>query len=234
MLTCVIIDDDSLSIANLKKHIATRNELCLVDTFKDPLEGIEYLKQNDIDIVFLDIFMPKKTGLEVAKEVRNDFFIIFTTSSSKHALDAYQLDAIAYLLKPISIERFNAAVSRAALFINGSTINTANTLPEIDNAITVISDKKSYKLQIKEIIYIESLLEYVAYHTDKNKIMCLGSLKKIVDKFPKNQFIRIHKSYLVNKEHIISYTKTIITLSNNQKLDIGRIYKDAFLEAMKT
>ncbi len=233
MLTCIIVDDDNLAIAHLKRIIANRDDLHLVRSFTDAQEAIIYLDESVIDIVFLDIMMPKKTGIEVAKNIGNKAMIIFTTSSPKHALDAFNLEAIGYLIKPVLTDKFNSTIDKATTLVNGKKHAESNTENTSGNSINLISDRKSYKLQINEIIYLESLLEYVAYHTINSKIMCLGSLKKMLEELPENQFIRIQKSYAVNKAHIVNFTKVQVLLANNIELPIGRIYKDDFLKAME-
>ena len=231
MKTCVIVDDEFLAIKILKNHIAQRNDIVCVNSFTKSKEAIAYLKENPIDILFLDIEMPV-SGLKVKKQIPAETVIIFTTGSPQYALEAFNQDAADYVLKPIFPDRFNHAIDKAMAVLNARAITNPNVLSTVKDIITIKSNKKVYKIPADDLVYIESFSEYVCYVTKTEKITTIDALKVIIETLPSNDFIRIHKSFIVNKKHIAKYTASIVTLNTGEVFNIGRMWRNEFREKM--
>jgi len=229
MFTCIIVDDDLVSTTNLRRLISSRTDLSLLRTFTNPCDALDYLRENDVDIIFLDIYLPEIKGIQFAKIHQSDSLIIFTTVSDKEAFEAFGVNAIDYLLKPISITRFNAAVEKTKPFLTHKEIAATIHYDDFSKkTISIIADRKVYKIPFDEIYFIESQSEYVCYYTKKIKLLSLGALKGLSDLLPHEFFVRIHKSYIINIIYLRSYTAASITLNNDIVLPIGRVYRDQF------
>jgi DNA-binding LytR/AlgR family response regulator len=191
-IRCIIIDDEELARKLLETYAGKVEHLEYKASFENPLEALSFLKKNDIDLIFLDIQMPELKGTDFAELIlKSNTRIIFTTAYSEYALEGFELNALDYLLKPITFERFLKAISK---FEN-------KLMPSKDTTgITVKSGYDLYRLEYRDIFYIESDSEYVHYHmADGKKIMSNQSLKKLEELLPSNMFFRVHRSYIVNK-----------------------------------
>ena len=191
MLKCVIIDDEELARELLKSYVAKLDFLELAGSFENPLEAMTCLKTEDIRIVFLDIQMPEIKGTAFAKLIPSTAKIIFTTAYSEYALEGFELGVIDYLLKPIAFQRFLEAVQKVKL-----------ELPSVADTITVKSGYDLFKLKIDDITHIESDSEYVNFHTLTKKTMCLQSLKSLEKSLDPSQFMRVHRSFIINKSKV--------------------------------
>jgi DNA-binding LytR/AlgR family response regulator len=191
MFKCVIIDDEELARELLKSYVAKLDFLELAGSFENPLEAISCLKTEDIRIVFLDIQLPEIKGTAFAKLIPPTAKIIFTTAYSEYALEGFELEAIDYLLKPIAFQRFLKAVQKVKP--EGASMS---------DTITVKSGYDLFKLKINDITHIESDSEYVNFHTLNKKIMCLQSLKSLEKSLDSSQFIRVHRSFIVNRSKV--------------------------------
>ena len=233
MINCVIVDDDPFASTHLKRLIGLREDLHLTRSFLKAADAVDYLSDYPTDIVFLDIYMPDIMGTVVAKLLYGRTMAIFTTSSKQHAIDAFDMNVVDYLLKPISLERFNMAVDKAQDILHRKQIAEAQTTQTgHKKLITIISDRKIYKIPTQDIFYVESLYEYVCYHTTKGKLLSLGALKDVADMLPENEFARIHKSYIININHLTNYTAQSLLLSNGAEMPIGRVYKQSFKDSI--
>lgn len=215
MKQCIIVDDEYLAITVIESFLQEYQEIKVVATFTEPLKALDFLKTNPIDLVFLDIMMPKITGLELIKNLPNKPQIILTTANANFALDAYNLDVLDYLVKPIAKARFQQALSKIQ--------------QEVQSAEGYITIKHNYKntvIRYHEIELIEGMGEYVKIHTDNKNYMWLCSLKKMEADLPQSEFIRVHKSFLVAKSKIRSSSATEILLFSGKKIPVGRVYKD--------
>lgn len=233
MKTCIVVDDDFPQTRLMKTLIAQREDIKCVNSFVSPQKAIEYMSTAHIDIAFLDIGMDELDGIKMSSLMPKNIVIIYVTASPNYALDAYQVDAVDYLLKPVLEQKFNKAVDKAIDLLNIRTINETELKLKEEQTITIFCDRKSFKLSVDEILFIESLREYVRYHTTSQKYMCLSALKDIEKTVSLSMFIRIHKSYIVNKTKVKSYTSTSLVLTNDTELAIGRHYKDSFKIAIK-
>ncbi|MBF4466193.1 LytTR family DNA-binding domain-containing protein [Flavobacterium sp. LC2016-12] len=227
---CIIVDDEPPATRILENYIGKVSFLEKVGVFNDSLKALEFLNTQAVDVIFLDIQMPQLTGLQISKIISKDIKVIFTTAYPDFALEGFELNAVDYLLKPISFERFYQAVSKL------------NTEPKIEvssnrnssDFIFVKTDGKNkfQKLVLDEILYIESLQNYVCIHTLKQQIITHSSLKNVVESLPSADFIQIHKSYVISLKHIES-TDNFSVFINEKELPIGATFKNYFFEKIE-
>ncbi|MEL6918673.1 MAG: LytTR family DNA-binding domain-containing protein [Bacteroidota bacterium] len=191
MFKCLIIDDEELARSLLKTYVDKLDFLELIGSYENPLEAISTLNEKSIDVVFLDIQMPDLKGTDLAKLISSDTKVIFTTAYADYALEGYELNVLDYLLKPITFERFLKAVHK----LKDTDIYAQDTL-------TVKSGYDWHKLRLEEILYIESDSEYVVFHTSQQKLMSHQSLKSLEKTLNPLIFIRVHRSYIVNRKKV--------------------------------
>ena len=199
-IKCLIVDDEELARNLVENYIKRIPHLEVVAKCADPLEAMQVLQQQQIDLMFLDIQMPELTGIEFLKTLSNKPLVIFTTAYKEYAIEGYELDVVDYLLKPFRFERFLQAVNKAGKQLKKESAETkvipaavANQASNSKDYILVKSEFKVFRIPYKEILYIESMKEYVAYHTAEKRTLSLGSLKKLQTELPPEKFIRIHK-----------------------------------------
>ncbi|MCK0156775.1 LytTR family DNA-binding domain-containing protein [Cellulophaga sp. F20128] len=196
MAKCIIIDDEELARVLLKTYVDKLDYLELVASFDNPLDAISTLESEPIDVVFLDIQMPDLKGTEFAKIIPAATKIIFTTAYSEYALQGYELNALDYLVKPITFERFLQAVAKVKAH-SGTVVS-----PSKEGTITVKSGYDLHKLLLEDITHIESDSEYVLFHTTDKKIMSHQTLKSLEKSLDSSQFMRVHRSFIVNKAKV--------------------------------
>ncbi len=231
---CIIIDDEPLAIALIAAHISKIPNLEVVATSNNALDGFEALKSKQVDLIFLDIQMPLLTGIEFLKSLSNPPKVIFTTAYREYAVDGYELDVVDYLLKPISFDRFFKAINKYFKTVE-STYSTAVDTTENKQSsgfIYVNVNKKHYKVLFSEILYAESLKDYVQIHTKEKTIITKDKISDFEQKLPKH-FIRIHRSYIVNMDEITAYTAHDVELGRLE-IPIGVSYKKQLLKILKT
>ncbi len=235
-LRCLIVDDEELARTLLQNYISRLPNLELVGQCKNPLEAIKVLGEQPVDLLFLDIQMPELTGIEFLKTLSQKPLVIFTTAYSQYALEGYTLDVVDYLLKPFSFERFVQAVNKASeLYRLRQQAGTPPSIPSISapevpdkDYLLVKSDHKIHRLLFSEILYIQSMREYVAYYTSHGRILSLGSLKALEEELPDTHFIRIHKSYMVAKAKVATLEGNMVHIGK-EKIPIGANYKERVL-----
>lgn len=237
-INCLIIDDEELARDLVENYVLRLPHLHVVGKCANPIEAMQVLQSEKVDLLFLDIQMPELTGIEFLKTMQQRPLVIFTTAYKEHALEGYELDIVDYLLKPFRFERFLQAVNRAAKLLKrqNSTPVSINSLPERQakeqqkkNYILVKSDFKVFRILHEDILYIESMKEYVAFHTKNGRTMSLGSLKKLQTELPTEQFIRIHKSYMVNMDYVSALEGNMLHLLEH-RLPIGTSFKEDVLK----
>ena len=193
MLKCLVIDDEELARGLIKSYIAKLDFLEVVADFENPLDAMSIIQKKAIDVIFLDIQMPDLKGTDFAKLINPTTKIIFTTAYSEYALEGFELNALDYLLKPITFDRFLVAVNK---------IVAPTPSLEVPNTLTVKSGYDLYKLKYADILYIESDNEYVVFHTKEEKIMSHQSLKALEKILDATMFKRVHRSFIVNKKEV--------------------------------
>jgi len=230
-LNCVIVDDEYLAIKVLEDYISRSESLHFVRAFKLPKEALEFLKSNQVDLLFLDIQMPDMDGFSLLEKLDNPPLIIFTTARPDYAVKAYELNVLDYLVKPISPLRFQLATQKALEYSSYKSLAERHIKPEIDY-LMIHADYQVNKIMYQDIMFIEGLGEYVRIHSITKVYITLLSLKSLQELLPGNLFLRVHKSYIVQRKCIASYNRQQIQLDNGKKIPIGRIYKQTFMEGM--
>ena len=230
-MTCIIVDDEPLAREGLQALIEEVSELRVLGRFSNAPAALEFLEDNTPDVIFLDIQMPKVTGLEFAAQLPRHSLIIFTTAYSQYALKSYELDAIDYLLKPIEKERLEKAINKAILYRQLLSDDTAKTTVEQANNdyLLIKAGRKFYKVSFQEIRFIEGLKDYVVIYTQSQKLVTAMNLKTIHQKLVGDNFLRVSKSYIVNLHSVESFDTHSLYISEFE-IPLGEIYKTEFFE----
>lgn len=237
-LTCLIVDDEELARVLLQNYASRLPHLEVVATCANPLTAIEILQSEDIDILFLDIQMPEITGIELLKSMVKQYKVILTTAYKDYAIEGYQLNVIDYLLKPFGFDRFLQAVNKAIHLLKLEqkghvSIKKKNT-PEkkiAEKHILIKSEHKVYRIHYDDILYVQSMREYVSFHLKGKKILSLGSLKNTEANLPSHLFLRIHKSYIIAINKVEALEGNMVHIAG-ETLPIGASYKDIALKTI--
>ncbi len=227
--TCIIVDDEPLARRLVEKHVSLVPQLECVGIFSSAVESIKLLGERKVDLIFLDIEMPQLDGLSFANAILGNPSVIFTTAYREYAADSYELDAIDYLVKPITFPRFLKAVNK---FLNRKEEVTQSPMME-QEFLFITSNKNKVKVVIEDIRYVESIGDYVKIYTYQESIVSKFTITEFLNLLPKS-FLRIHRSYILNTKHIKAFNKNEIHLST-KSLPIGISYKsevNRFLENM--
>lgn len=226
----IAIDDEPLALELVSGYIGKTPGLKLAGKFDNPLEAAEFLSENGVDLIFLDIRMPDLSGVEFARIMEKGPKIIFTTAYEKYALEGYKLDAVDYLMKPFSYEEFLVAVSKARKLISLEQQAAANI--ESDNQFLFLkSDYKIRRINFNDILYIEGLKDYIKVYTSNNPrpVLSLTSLKLLESRLPPERFMRVHRSFIVNLGKIDTIERSRIVFGK-EYIPVGDQYKDKFQE----
>lgn len=236
-LTCLIVDDEELARTLLENYISRLPYLKLIGKCSNPIEALQLLQNQFVDLIFLDIQMPEMIGTDFLKSLTQKPMVVFTTAYTEYALEGYELNVVDYLLKPFPFERFLKTVNKASDLekLKNRASNEPPTLPKDSasekNYILVKSEYKIHRIFFDDIQYIQSMREYVAYFTSNGRVLCLGSLKKLEMDLPKNQFLRIHKSYIISRVKVSTLEGNMVHIGN-EKLPIGASYREAVLKLL--
>ncbi|MBT1701338.1 LytTR family DNA-binding domain-containing protein [Fulvivirgaceae bacterium PWU4] len=230
--TCLIVDDEPLARNLLTEYVKKVSFLKLVHTCSNPLEALELLRNNPVDILFLDIQMPEITGITFLKILQKKPLVILTTAYSEYALESYELDVVDYLLKPITFDRFLKAVDKAGQRLNTGTAPVAEKVvpSEPTQPFVFVKDgTKLVKINFDDILYVEGLKDYVTIHTKTQKVVSLQRLKSLELQLPADRFIRIHHSYIVALKAIDVIHKGEVQIGNAM-IPISDTYRKTFKE----
>lgn len=234
ILKCAIVDDEPLALELLKSYVKKTPVLELNGAYSSAIEAMKMLPDNPVDLLFLDIQMPELNGLEFSHMVPEDTRIVFTTAFGQYALDGYKVNALDYLLKPISYTDFLQSVNKAVQWFDRKR-GTDNEPTDKPDFIYVKSDYKLIQISLKDILYIEGLKDYVKIHLEgeSRPILSLTSLKALEEKLPTDRFIRVHRSYIVQKQKIkvidkarIVFGKEYIPVSESYKQELQKYIND--------
>ena len=222
----VIIDDEPLAIELIEGHAAQISGLEVVGTFKNAVKAIEFIKTHPVDLLFLDIHMPVLSGIDFLKSTKITPRVILTTAYREYALEGYELNVVDYLLKPITFERFFKAMDK---YFNCIPSVQKNRTPEDADAlekeyIFVKADKKNLKVRLDDILYVESIKDYIKIKTSDNIILVKEKISAFEKLLPSNIFLRVHRSYLVNTRNITAFTNYDIEIDSIE-IPIGGMYK---------
>lgn len=224
-MNCIIIEDELPAQNIVKNYISKIPDIELINSFQTAISANNFLKDNVVDTIFLDINLPDISGLDFIKTIKKPPKIIITTAYPDYAVSSFELDTIVdYLVKPFSFDRFLKAIKKAEKLVG------TNTQKQV---IYLNVDKIIYKIYTDDILYLESDRNYITFFLVDKKLTLIDSLKNWNNTLDKNIFIQTHKSYIVNKNKIEKYTKTTLYI-NNQNLPIGRTFKDELISNIKT
>ena len=231
-VTCMILDDEPMAREIISSFVGKIHNLELVATCKNVSEAFSVLQKESIQLIFLDINMPEISGLSLAKSIQHKSQVIFTTAYREYAIEGFDLQAVDYLLKPISFDRFLKAVQKYFDLHVSKEIIKQEIVSEVkETSIFVRSVRKMVKVRFKEINYIESLSDYVKIFTDKETIITRETISNIESKLPSNEFLRTHRSYIVSMPKIDSFTNELVELKK-KAIPISRSYKENVLQKL--
>jgi len=235
-IKCIAVDDEPLALGKMSAFIEKVPYLDLLGTFDNGFDAMNFLRQNEIDLMFLDIQMDELTGIQLLEILTQRPKIIFTTAYDQYAIKGYELDVTDYLLKPISFKRFLMAVEKVYNILSEDEKSGAPqpetpaiTAIDKDSYILVRSEYRLQKIKLDDILYIEGMKDYSRIYTPTNKIMTLQNLKKIEEVLPTPPFFRVHKSYIISSNKVDSIGKNDLFIGE-QQIPIGGLYKKDFLD----
>lgn len=231
-LKCIIVDDEPLALDILEEYVRRMPELELAARCSGSVEALQAMKRQPVDVAFLDIQMPGLNGIELSKLVGDDTKVIFTTAFPQYALEGFKVDALDYLLKPISFDEFSRAVARAGEWFAMKRAARGGQAEEEPQSLIVKSEYKQYIIPIDTIVYIEGIRDYIRIHTvDGGSIQTLMNLKTAEELLPSSRFARVHRSYIVNVDKVKKIERTRIVFGD-VVVPISDTYKDSFLKLL--
>ncbi len=229
MYNCIIIDDEPIAIDVIKSHVERSALLGITETFSSSAKAFSFLQKNHVDLVFIDIQMPGLTGLEIIKTLARKPRFIITSAYREYALDGYDLDVLDFLVKPVSYERFLKSLSK---FINTSAI-AAPTNASAPRFIFIREGRKMTKIFLDSILFLESQKDYIRIVTNEESFTTRGTMSYYEQWLPKNEFSRVHRSYLVSVSKIKAYTDEDIEMNDGQLIPVGELYRKPFREVLQ-
>ena len=235
-MKCIAIDDEPIALSIISNFCQRHGGLQLIDVYDDPLQGVASIARDKPDLLFLDIEMNDLSGLDIAEQLPEGVMVIFTTAHANYALDSYEFRAIDFLHKPFSYARFDKAVTRALEILEYKKIARTANIESENQFITIKVEYRNVSIDTSKILYIEAMDNYIKIFTaDERMILSQMSLKSIVELLPQGRFVRIHRSFIVSKSKISSYTKQTIKLKVSTKIElpVGRIYSNELYDIMK-
>jgi len=227
-LNCLVIDDEPVARKGLEEHIQAIDFLRCVASCEDALKAATYVNEQKIDLIYLDIHMPKVTGIDFLKSLKNPPITIFTTAYSDYALEGYSLDVIDYLVKPITFERFLKASQKAMEYFQLKARAEQHVAPEADYFF-VRCDRKFEKVFFRDIFYVEGMQNYAIIHMSDRKLITYITLTSLEDQMPKDQFLKVHKSFLISLPRVKAIEGDEIILEN-ARIPIGRTLREQVVQ----
>jgi DNA-binding LytR/AlgR family response regulator len=233
MIKCIIVDDERPARDLIRLHLLGLHDFELLETFDNALDAFNFLQRTSVDLIFLDIQMPQLSGLELIKSLKLCPRIILTTAFREHAVEAFELDVLDYLIKPVTRERFMKAISKFTYYNN--IIPEKTKVPNsFDTAYIFLKvGKEQIRVFLKDILYIEGFRDYIKVHIPDKVFVAFERLSYMEEKLPENRFARIHKSYIVALDKITKYNAEQLQIGDTA-LAIGRIFKNSFLKKLES
>lgn len=232
-MKCIIVDDEPIARRGIRRLVEQISLMELLGSFGNAETATEFMKDNEVDLIFLDIQMPGINGIDFARSIPKTTLVIFTTAYAEFALDGYEVDAIDYLVKPIKPERLKRAVDKAISY-HGMLLSEEqrDQIDQVDaEFIFIKSDRRFFKVNFKDTLFVEGLKDYVIIQTDKQRLITHMNLKTIHNMLPKRIFLRANRSFIVNKERIDSFNNNDIFIEGYE-IAVGNFYRDTFFEAL--
>lgn len=230
-INCIAIDDEPLAIAKLEGFTGKFPNLKLIRTFDNAIEAIGWLKENSIDLIFLDIQMEQLTGIQFLEATGTNSRIIITSAYDSYAIKGFELNVTDYLLKPYSFQRFVQAVNKVMDYYSQKE-NVKETVSENDSFIFVKTEYRLERIDLNDILYIEGMKDYLRIVCTNKKIMTLQSFAKIEESLPSKKFCRVHKSFIVAIDKIKSIERGVIVIAD-QRIPVSNTYKENFFSKIK-
>jgi len=230
-IRCLVIDDEPLALQVIQIHISKIPGMEVFAIFQNPIDAFDVIKSNKIDLIFLDIEMPLLSGIDFLKTLQNPPKVIFTTAYRNYAMESYDLDVVDYLLKPISFIRFLKAVNKYKSSVNIAIPESAIKEEVANDHLYVNTNRKFMKLNFKDVLYIESLKDYVKIYLNDKSVITKDSIRNFIKKLPK-EFLRIHRSFIVNTNKITAFTKVDVEIGERE-IPIGASYKEDVIGFLK-
>ncbi|NPD83519.1 response regulator transcription factor [Lentimicrobium sp. L6] len=224
-MKCIVVDDEPIALAGMADFVERTPFLSLVSACKNAMEALQVISEGQVELVFLDINMPQLTGVDMLESIENPPMIIFTTAYPDYALKGFELNAIDYILKPISYAKFLKASQKA---YKAFCLSQKSEELNEDDFIYIKVDKRLLKVKIAEILYIESLKDYISIHTAKQNYITYLSLNKMVETLPSKSFAQVHKSYIINIHAVDAIDGNVLEV-NKKAIPLGRAYKENVL-----
>lgn len=232
MTKCLIIDDELPARALIKTYLESVVDFEVLGSFNNAIAGLDFLKNNYVDLIFLDIQMPQMTGLVLLKSLEIKPKVVFTTAYREFAADAFDLEALDYLVKPISEERFMKTISKYLQLQEYKQNSTAISTTLEEAYIFLKVGKEQKKVFLSDILYIEGLKDYIKVYTSEGMFVVYERLCYMEAKLPESRFVRIHKSFIVSIDKILTYNNDTVKVES-QEIPIGRIYKKGFMSQLE-
>ncbi|MCM1518820.1 MAG: LytTR family DNA-binding domain-containing protein [Pseudoflavonifractor sp.] len=230
-MKCIIIDDEPMARKGMKRLVESRPELQLAAMLDSAESAEEWLGGNDVDLIFLDIEMPGINGIEFAKTLPPRTMVLFTTAYADYAVDGFEVDALDYLVKPIDPDRFNKAVDRAISYKSIVDDSRSDMTDALADSIIVKADRKYVRIKSEDILFVEGLKDYVIIHLPEKKVVTRMTIKAMEETLPRKKFLRVNKSYIVNKDKIDSFDNNDIYVGPAE-IAIGLSYRDTVLDSL--
>jgi DNA-binding LytR/AlgR family response regulator len=232
-MRCIIVDDEPIARRGIEKLARNIPSLNIQGSFENADAAAEYMNTSPVDLIFLDIQMPGSNGIEFAKSIPKTTLVIFTTAFAEFAVDSYEVDAVDYLVKPIKPKRFNKAVEKAINYhdLLISELKNTNVEQVESDFIFIKSDRRYFKVEFKDILFIEGLKDYVIIQQDNQRIITHMNLKTIHELLPPNKFLRANRSYIVNRDRINSFSNNDVFIANYE-IGISNFYRTSFFEEL--
>lgn len=231
MIRCIVVDDEPLALEILTDYIAKIPELSLVKSTTNAIEALAIVQRGDADLAFLDVQMPELTGIQFLKIINGKCDVILTTAYPQYALESYELNVVDYLLKPIAFDRFYKSVQKVLNNRTSAPVGIASPAPspapESVEFIFVKTEHKIQRVDLESILYIEGLKDYISIFTENERIVTLQNMKKMEEILPSNRFVRVHRSYIIALDKIVSIERGRIHISD-KIIPVGDTYRDQF------
>lgn len=230
-MTYLIIDDEPIAHDIIKGYCDLLPNMKFVKHCYDAIEALEYLREHTVDLIFLDLNMPKLKGFDFLRTLQNTPKIIVTTAYKEHALESYELDVVDYLLKPFSFERFLKAVNKSTKE-KSNKLKTVSHLNNQEEQVFLYTDKKHVQVRLSEILFVEAAGNYCKVILEENQILIREKLSNVLDILASDEFIQVHKSFIISKNKIETIQGNRIHIKEHQ-IPIGKIYKNSITKLLK-
>lgn len=231
-IKCLLVDDEPLALDALESLIQKIPELEIIGKCQNAVDALQLIHNEKIDLLLLDIQMPEITGIELLKSLAHPPRVIFTTAYREYAVEAFELDVIDYLVKPISLERLIRSINRYHDRISQqNSLQTSGSEPS-SKRITIYSDKKNYRVKTSSILYVEGLKDYAMVYTDNGRLITRQTLKNLEDILSDEDFIRVHRSYIVPFHRLDSWTTYSVSIKDKE-IPVGRTYRKTIMDLLE-